>query len=71
MLIEFKKKLQERGITLWLAALNPKPFKVIERFLLGKILSHERMFFDLHQAVENYQAQSKVAALFSQRYSRN
>jgi len=59
MLTEFEEKLREGDIMLWLAALNPIAFKVIERSPLGKTLGHERMFFNLQQAVEAYQAQSK------------
>ncbi|MDH4217938.1 MAG: hypothetical protein OEY18_03730 [Candidatus Aminicenantes bacterium] len=51
--------MTERGITLWLAALNLEPLKVIERSPLGKILGHERMFFNLEQAVEAFQTQPK------------
>ncbi len=57
MLTEFEEKLREGGITLWLAALNPEPFKVIQRSLLGKTLGRERLFFNLEQAVEAFQKQ--------------
>ena len=56
MLIEFEEKLREGGISLWLASLNPEALKVIERSPLGKTLGRDRMFFNLQQAVETYQA---------------
>ncbi|UCE42058.1 MAG: SulP family inorganic anion transporter [Candidatus Aminicenantes bacterium] len=59
MLTEFEEKLREGNITLWLAALNPEPLKVIERSSLGKTLGRERMFFNLQQAVETYKTQPK------------
>ena len=58
MLTEFEEKLREGEIMLWLAALNPEPLKVIERSPLGKTLGHERLFFNLEQAVEAFQRQS-------------
>ena len=59
MLTELEEKLHDGGIPLWLVALNPEPLKVIERSPLGQTLGHKRMFFNLQQAVEAYQGQSK------------
>jgi SulP family sulfate permease len=61
MLTEFEEKLREGGVTLWLAALNPAPLKVIERSPLGKALGRERLFYNLQQAIEAFQAQSGKA----------
>ena len=55
MLGEFEEDLESEGITLWLAGLNPEPLKIIRRAPLGKKLGNERMFFNLHLAVETYQ----------------
>ncbi len=55
ILIGLEEKLREQGITLWLAALNPEPLKIVERSPLGITLGHERMFFNLEQAVEAYE----------------
>ncbi len=55
MLNRLEEKLREQGITLWLAALNPEPLKIIERSPLGTTLGRERMFFNLEQAVEAYE----------------
>jgi MFS superfamily sulfate permease-like transporter len=55
MLTGFEEKLREQGIALWLVALNPEPLKIVERSPLGTTLGHERMFFNLEQAVEAYE----------------
>ena len=55
MLTEAQGKLRSRGITLWLAAVNPDLLRTIERSPLGAALGHERMFFDLHHALEAWQ----------------
>jgi len=55
MLTQAEEKLRAMGITLWLAALNPEPLRVIERAPLGKTLGRDRMFFNLQQAVEKYE----------------
>ena len=54
MLTQFEEKLREMGTTLWLAALNPEPLRVIARSPLGETLGHQRMFFNLQQAVEKH-----------------
>jgi SulP family sulfate permease len=53
---EYEDKLSTSGIELWLAALNREAFQMFERAPLGKTLGHERMFFNLEQAVEAYLA---------------
>ena len=55
MLTEAEQKLRERGVTLWLAAVNPDLLRIIERSPLGAALGHERMFFDLHKVYEAWQ----------------
>jgi SulP family sulfate permease len=52
----FEEKLRERGITLWLAGLNPEPLEVIRRSPLGDTLGEKRMFYNLQMAVEAYEA---------------
>ncbi len=63
MMANFEEKLRERGITLWLANLNPEALAVVERSPVGKRLSHKRMFFNLEQAVEAYQAMQEGGAI--------
>jgi high affinity sulfate transporter 1 len=57
MLTEADKKLQQAGITLWLAALNPEPYQSIQKSELGKTMGRERMCLNLEQAVERFRAQ--------------
>jgi high affinity sulfate transporter 1 len=56
LLSDFEEKLSEAGITLWLAALNPVALEAVEASALGQRLTHERMFFNLEQAVEAFTA---------------
>ena len=55
MLGDADEILRRNGITLWLAALSPDMFKVVERSKLGEILGRERMFFTVQRAVEQYE----------------
>jgi high affinity sulfate transporter 1 len=55
MLIEGEKRTREQGRELWLVALNPPVLTVVERSSLGPSLGHERMFFNLEEAVAKYQ----------------
>jgi high affinity sulfate transporter 1 len=54
MLTEAEEKLRARGVTLWLAAVNPDLLTIIQRSPLGERLGSERMFFNLHKAIEAY-----------------
>ena len=54
LLSDFEEKRHEAGITLWLAALNPKVLEVVKRSLVFTTLGYERMFFNVQQAVETY-----------------
>jgi sulfate permease, SulP family len=55
MLTEAEQKQRARGVSLWLAAVNPDLLKMIERTPLGAALGHERMFFNLRKALETWQ----------------
>ena len=57
-MIEAEKILQQSGISLWLAGLNPEPLQLVQRSELGKTLGRSRMYFNLEQAVEHYQKQA-------------
>ena len=59
-LIRVEEKLRGRGVALWLAALNPEALKVVERSPLGQALGHERMFFNLREAVKAYEKRGKT-----------
>ncbi|MFA9406228.1 MAG: SulP family inorganic anion transporter, partial [Anaerolineales bacterium] len=51
---EFEEKLQDSGITLWMAALTANAFHTLERTPLGEAMGHERLFLDLEIAVSSY-----------------
>ena len=55
MLTEAEQDLSARGVSVWLAAVNPGLLNVIERSPLGKALGHERMFFNLAKAMEMWE----------------
>jgi high affinity sulfate transporter 1 len=55
MLSDAEAKLQQQGITLWLAALNPEALKMIQHSSLGEALGRPRMFFNLPSAVQEYE----------------
>jgi SulP family sulfate permease len=59
-LIGVEEKLRARGVALWLAALNPEALKVVQRSPLGQTLGHERMFFNLREAVKAYEKRGKT-----------
>jgi SulP family sulfate permease len=54
LMSDFNEKLKERGITLWLSALNPKALEVVKRSPLSIALGHNRMFLNTELAVETY-----------------
>jgi SulP family sulfate permease len=54
-----EEKQREGGVALWLAALNPEALKLIKRSPLGQALGHERMFFNLREAVKAYEKREK------------
>jgi SulP family sulfate permease len=58
MLTEAERKLQQSGVSLSLASLNPEPLRLIRNSTLGKTLGHHRMHFNLEEAVRTFQAQS-------------
>jgi len=57
LLTDFEEKLRENGITLGLAALNPRALDMVKRSGLFIKLGRERMFHNLDQAVETYTAE--------------
>jgi MFS superfamily sulfate permease-like transporter len=50
-----EKRLQQSGITLWVAALNPEALEIVRRSTLGTALGRQRMYFNLEQAVQDFQ----------------
>ena len=51
---EFDEKLQDAGITFWMAALTANAFHIHERTPLGQAMGQERLFLDLDAAVNTY-----------------
>ena len=62
MLTEGEERLRERGIQLWLVALNPDVLTVVQRSPLGERLGRERLIFTVARAVERYLALPPVTA---------
>ena len=60
MLDDAERKLQEDGITLWLAALTPEALVLLQASPLGARLGRPRMFFTAAQAAEHYAAAQSV-----------
>jgi len=58
MLNAAEKQLQQTGISLWLAGLNPQPLQLIQRTTLGAVLGRQRMHFNLEQAILAYKRQA-------------
>jgi len=56
MLTDAEQREREKGVLVWLVAINPGVLAMIQRSSLGATLGRERMFFTLEQAVAKYQA---------------
>jgi len=61
-LTEAESRLQQSGISLWLAGLNPEPLQLVQNSALGKTLGRSRMYFNLEQAVIRYREQMGMPA---------
>jgi high affinity sulfate transporter 1 len=61
MLVDAEQRLRAVGIELWLARLNPAALHMVQRSPLGTRLGRERMFFNVHGAVEAYLARQAQA----------
>jgi len=57
-LIEGEERFRERGVMLWLAALNPEVLHMIQRSSLGETLGRERLHFNPEAAVNHYLEQA-------------
>jgi sulfate permease, SulP family len=56
MLIEGEERARERGVVLWLVALNPEALGMVQRSSLGETLGRERLVFNLQMAVDRYRS---------------
>jgi anti-anti-sigma factor len=61
MLMEGERRFAERGITLWLAGLNPDVLEIVRHSGLAGRLGRERMFFNAHAAIERFLAVGAAA----------
>jgi high affinity sulfate transporter 1 len=61
MLVQGERNLRERGITLWLVALNPLVDAVVRRSTLAEGLGPERIFPNRESAVRAYRALAAAA----------
>jgi SulP family sulfate permease len=55
-LMEGEKRMTERGITVWLAGLNPGVLDVVRSAGLADRLGRERLLFNARAAIERFQA---------------
>ena len=56
MLTEAEKRQRDRGVSIWLAGLNPEVLDIVQRSPLGKALGREAMHFNLEVAIAKYLA---------------
>ncbi len=54
--MEGEKRVTERGVVIWLVALNPGVLEVVRKAGLEERLGRERMLFNARVAIERYQA---------------
>jgi high affinity sulfate transporter 1 len=62
MLIAAAKRLQDRGVVLWLVDINPQVLAMIQRSPLAEVVGPHAMHFNLEIAVEKYQSTLSTAA---------
>jgi SulP family sulfate permease len=55
-LMEGEQRATERGVVVWLAALNPGVLDVVRRAGLDQRLGRERLLFNAREAIERFQA---------------
>ena len=62
-LTEAEESLGARGVTLWLAAVNPGVLKILERSALGHTLGRDRIFPNLARALDAYRERHSGGAV--------
>jgi sulfate permease, SulP family len=60
-LTKAEERLRERGVTLWLTALNPQALHAVNRSDLGRALGKARMYFNLADAVTAFEQRSALS----------
>lgn len=66
-LAEGEKRASDRGVTVWIAGLNPGALEVARRAGLAERLGHERMLFNARVAIEKYQRMQPGGGSISER----
>ena len=56
MMVEGEQRFAGRGVTLWLAGLNPGVLEIVRHSGLAERLGPQRMFFNAHAALEQFRA---------------
>jgi sulfate permease, SulP family len=62
-LTEAQRKMEQLGVSVWLAGLNPEPLRLIQKSHLGQTLGRAGMYFDLEQAVSSFLRQQSDATI--------
>jgi sulfate permease, SulP family len=60
MLVEGERKQRERGVSLWLAGINPGVARALDRSSLGETLGSDRRFFNLKMAMDAFLASPRT-----------
>ena len=55
-LIAAEKRMQDMGVSMWVAGLSPDVFAMVRRSPLGDVLGDQRMFFNVETAVARFLA---------------
>ncbi|MBK7024719.1 MAG: SulP family inorganic anion transporter [Sulfuritalea sp.] len=61
MMVEGEQRFAGRGVTLWLAGLNPGVLEIVRHSGLAERLGPQRMFFNAHAALEQFRAMQSEA----------
>ena len=63
MLMEGVQRASDRGVTVWLAALNPAVLQVVRNAGFDQQLGADRLLFNAREAIARYQAMQPPAAI--------
>jgi sulfate permease, SulP family len=61
MLVEGVRRASDRGVTVWLAALNPAVLEVVRNAGFDRELGDDRLLFNAREAIARYQAMQAIA----------
>ena len=53
-LVRNSREMEELGVTMWTAALNPKPLEMVQRFFLDQSPQSDRIYLSVEDAVDDY-----------------